>query len=235
MQTEGEKVLAEVETAIRRRHPDLDIGSDLLLESPVQALVERTDDARLLVLGSRGMGGFHGMLVGSTAVALVAHGHCPVAVIRGRADGGPPPTEGPVVVGVDTSPTSEAALASAFDEASWRGAELVAVHAWIEFDGEPPATIRSPTEWEVARQNAAETLAERLAGWQEKYPDVAVRRVVTHHLVVHALLAHAGDAQLLVVGSRGHGGFAGLLLGSTSQTLIYHAPCPLLVVRPTAA
>ena len=235
MQSYGEKVLAEVEAAIRRRHAELDISVDVHLASSVQTLVEQTHDARLLVLGSRGKGGFHGILVGSTAVALVTHGHCPVAVIRGQTDDGAPPTQGPVVVGVDASPTSEAALAAAFDEASWRGAELVAVHAWIEFSDDPTVTSKYSPEWDVVRENEAEMLAERMAGWQEKSPDVTVRRVVTHHPVMEALLTHAGDAQLLVVGSRGHGGFAGMLLGSTSQALIYHASCPLLVVRPTVA
>jgi nucleotide-binding universal stress UspA family protein len=73
-----------------------------------------------------------------------------------------------------------------------------------------------------------------MAGWQEKYPDVEVRRVVTRDRPVRCLLNHAVDAQLLVVGSRGRGGFSGMLLGSTSQALMYHAPCPLLVVRPAA-
>jgi nucleotide-binding universal stress UspA family protein len=85
----------------------------------------------------------------------------------------------------------------------------------------------------VAEQNGHELLAERLAGWQDKYPDVAVRRVLTRAQPVEALLDNAADAQLIVVGSRGHGGFAGAILGSTSQALIYHAGCPLLVVRPT--
>lgn len=107
------------------------------------------------------------------------------------------------------------------------------MHAWIEFSGDPTVTSRYAPEWDVVRENEAEMLAERMAGWQEKYPDVAVRRVVTHHPVVKALLAHAGDAQLLVVGSRGHGGVTGMLLRSTSQALIHHASCPLLVVRPT--
>ena len=124
MQAAGFQLLAEAESAIREVHPDLDIGVDLQTAGPVPSLLEQSEDALLLVLGSRGAGGFRGILVGSTAVALVAHGHCPVAVIRGATADASPPAEGPVVVGVDGSPTSDA-----FDEASWRGAELVAVHA----------------------------------------------------------------------------------------------------------
>jgi nucleotide-binding universal stress UspA family protein len=142
-----------------------------------------------------------------------------------------------VVVGVDGSPTSEPALAMAFEEAAMRGADLVAVHAWIEFTSDTAyATARQfLVNWDAVETRERETLAERLAGWQEKYPDVTVRRVVTGGQPTKRLLDQAVDAQLLVVGSRGRGGFAGMLLGSTSQALIHHAPCPLLVVRPVAA
>lgn len=224
MQAAGFQLLADAEAAIRQVHPDLDIDVDLQTAAPVPSLLVQTDDALLLVLGSRGTGGFRGILVGSTAVALVAHGNCPVAVIRGATADAPPPAEGPVVVGVDGSPTSDAAIATAFDEASWRGAELVAVHTWSENDSEH---MRGQTG-----QVEKELLAERLAGWQEKYPDVDVRRVLTQGRPVERLLEHAAGAQLMVVGSRGNGGFSGMLLGSTSQALIRHATCPLIVVRP---
>jgi nucleotide-binding universal stress UspA family protein len=133
------------------------------------------------------------------------------------------------VVGVDGSSTSDAAIATAFDEASWRGAELVAVHAWPEWGSDHG---HSGALVDDSGQVEKELLAERLAGWQEKYPDVAVRRVLTQGRPVEQLLKHAAGAQLVVVGSRGNGGFSGMLLGSTSQALIRHATCPLLVVRP---
>ncbi|MDT7708642.1 MAG: hypothetical protein QOG20_4249 [Pseudonocardiales bacterium] len=234
----GTRVLADVEAAVRAAHPELGVALDLQTAASVPTLVEQTDGAHLLVLGSRGTGGFRGILVGSTAVALVAHGHCPVAVVRGPAPDAAAPTAGPVVVGVDGSPTSDAAVAVAFDEASWRGAELVAVHAWLEYApdgaaGAAPAR-RLDAEWVRAEQEEQEVMAERLAGWQEKYPDVAVRRVLTRGRPVERLLEHATGAQLLVVGSRGHGGFSGMLLGSTSQALIHHTTCTLLVVRQAA-
>ena len=230
MQTGGEQLLAAAEAEIRLRHPDLVIAVDLQTAGPIPTLVEQTDDARMLVLGSRGSGGFHGILAGSTAVALVAHGHCPVAVVRGAGEDAAPPSEGPVVVGVDGSPTSDAAVAAAFDEASWRGAELVAVHSWLEYTSDTSLPDRFDAEWTALEQREEELLAERLSGWQEKYPDVAIRRVLARGKPVERLMEHA--AQLIVVGSRGHGGFTGMLLGSTSQALIYHAGCPVLVVRP---
>jgi nucleotide-binding universal stress UspA family protein len=142
-----------------------------------------------------------------------------------------------VVVGVDGSPTSEPALAMAFEEAAMRGAGLVAVHAWVEFTSETAyvSARQFLVDWNAVETREHEMLAERLAGWQEKYPDVEVRRVVTGGRPAKCLLDEADDAQLLVVGSRGRGGFTGMLLGSTSQALIHHAPCPLVVVRPIAA
>lgn len=228
----GLALLADAETAIREVHPDLEIGVELQTAPPVPALLAQTEDALLLVLGSRGIGGFLGMLAGSTAVAVVAHGHCPVVVIRGDTPDATPRTDGPVVVGVDGSPTSDAAVAAAFDEASWRRAELVAVHSWLEYASDHVLSRGLDINWEKVEQEEHELLAERLAGWQEKYPDVTVRRVVTQGRPVQRLLEEAASAQLLVVGSRGHGGFSGMLLGSTSQALMQAATCPLLIVRP---
>ncbi|MDN3359771.1 universal stress protein [Actinomadura sp. DC4] len=234
LETEGRRQLTEAEAAVRQDHPELEIEPILRTAGLVSTLIALSEDAQLMVLGARGSGG---LLAGSTAIALVAHGHSPVAVIRGGETDEAPPSEGPVVVGVDGSPISEPALAMAFEEAAMRGTDLVAVHAWVEFTSDTAyATARQfLVDWEAVETREREMLAERLAGWQEKYPDVAVRRVVTGGRPAGRLLDAAEDGQLLVVGSRGRGGFAGMLLGSTSQALIHHAPCPLMVVRPSAA
>jgi nucleotide-binding universal stress UspA family protein len=235
LETAGRQVLAEIEAEITKSHPDVDVHTELVVADPVATLVAESESARLLVLGSRGLGGFTGILVGSIAVALVSHGHCPVAVIRGRTPDGTTPTGGPVVVGVDGSPAGEAAVALAFEEASLRGADLVAVHTWTEYQSDNAYAYARQfvIDWDAIEVREREMLTAPLAGWQEKYPDVAVRRIVTRDRPVRALLEQAADAQLLVVGSRGHGGFTGMLLGSTSQALIYHATCPLLVARPS--
>lgn len=237
LESEGRRQLAEAEAVVRQDHPELDIDLILRTASLVPALITLSEDAHLVVLGARGSGGFSGLLAGSTAIALVAHGHSPVAVIRGGEADEATPSEGPVVVGVDGSPTSEPALAVAFEEAAMRRTGLVAVHAWVEFTSDTAyATARQfLVDWEAVETREREMLAERLAGWQEKYPDVEVRRVVTGGRPAARLLDAARDGQLLVVGSRGRGGFAGMLLGSTSQALIHHAPCPVMVIRPAAA
>ena len=233
----GRACLADAETTVRKEHPKLQLEVVLQAGLPVAVLVDESDKAHLLVLGSRGLGGFTGILAGSTAVAVVAQGHCPVAVVRDSGPDHEPLTGGPVVVGVDGSPTSEAAIAWAYEEASWRAADLVAVHTWLEFGSDLDYSSAQPyvTDWNAVESEQRELLAERLAGYQEKYPDVTVRRVIATGRPVRQLLEQAVGAQLLVVGSRGHNALAGVLLGSTSQALIYHAPCPLLVVRPTAS
>lgn len=237
LESDGRRYLADAEAAVRQAHPEVEVDTDLLKGYPVPVLISLSQAARLMVLGSRGLGGFSGLLAGSTAVALVGHGHCPVAVIHGPAPEGPLSTGGPVVVGVDGSPASEAAIAMAFEEASLRNVDLVAVHTWLDFSSDYSYAYARQfmVEWKEIEIEAQELLAQRLAGWQEKYPDVTVKRVVARDRPAHHLLEHAAQAQLLVVGSRGRGGMSGLLLGSTSQALIYHSPCPLLVVRPATA
>ena len=133
----------------------------------------------------------------------------------------------PVVVGVDGSPASELATAIAFDEASHRKAELVAVHTWMNH-----ADFYIDVAWDAVATQAEEELAQRLAGWSERYRDVIVRRVVGHANPVSRVLKKSSRAQLLVVGSDGRGGFAGLLLGSVSSALAQVARIPVVVARP---
>ncbi|HEX6345921.1 universal stress protein [Umezawaea sp.] len=230
MEGQAEAWLAEAEKAARAAAPTVDVEAVRLSGAVVPVLVEESREARMVVLGSQGLGGFTGLLVGSTAVGLSAHGLCPVVVVRG--DPGP---DAPVVVGVDGSPASEAAIGFAFEAASTRGAPLTAVMTWTDFLVDSPYNeARLAIDWERVEEAERRLLAQRMAGWQEKYPDVRVNRLVLRDRPVRALLKLAEDAQLLVVGSRGHGGFTGMLLGSTSQALVYHAPCPLAVVRPTS-
>jgi nucleotide-binding universal stress UspA family protein len=134
---------------------------------------------------------------------------------------------GPVVVGVDGSPLSERAVEFAFEEASARGAELRAVLAWSDWP------IEAVLSLDTYLDEAEELLAQRLAGWQEKYPDVVVTREVHRSRPAKLLLKQAEGAQLVVVGSRGQGGLTGLTMGSTSQALIHHTPCPVAVLHGT--
>ncbi|USX54532.1 universal stress protein [Lentzea sp. HUAS12] len=219
--------LTEAAAAARATAPDVEITTEVFCCGAGGLLVEESRKARLVVVGSRGLGTVTGLLVGSTAVALAAHGHSPVVVVRGTQTPG-----GPVVVGVDGSPTSEAAVAFAFEAASLRGAVLTAVMTTQDFTLDRAYNVsRMAVDWAQVEEDARRLLAQRLAGWQDRYPDVEVRRVVVRDRPARALVRHGSEAQLLVVGSHGHGGFAGMLIGSTSQALVHHSPCPLAIVR----
>lgn len=200
--------------------------TELVFATPVPTLVDVTKDAQMIVVGSRGQGAWRRGLFGSVSTGLIHHAHCPVAVIRGDEDA-KARGDSPVVVGIDGSPASELATAIAFDEASWRGVDLVAVHAWI--DADPPAIPRSL--WPDFRSAAEATLAERLAGWNDRYPNVTVHRTVVFDQPARNLLEAAESAQLLVVGSHGRGGFAGMLLGSVGSTVVHAAHIPVIVAR----
>lgn len=213
-------------------HGRLRVNSELISEAPVPALANMSTNADMIVVGSRGRGPLKQLLLGSVSNGLVHHAHCPVAVIH---DEGPSPLRGPVLVGIDGSLASELAAAIAFDEASWRGAELVALHAWT--DAEVPDlpsrewTGLTRTSWSALQSAADETLAERLAGWRERYLDVTVQRVVVVNQPAQHLLERSESAQLVVVGSHGRGGFAGMSLGSVSTAVVQAVRAPVIVAR----
>ena len=173
-----------------------------------------------------GLGALGRLLLGSVTTELLHHASCPVAVIRSDEVGVPDP-KAPVLVGIDGSPASEAATVLAFEEASWRGVGLTAVHVWSDVGVFPVLGM----EWRDRESQGQEILAERLAGWQEQYPDVHVERLLFCDKPSHWLLNESGRAQLVVVGSRGRGGFPGLLLGSVSSAVAHAAEVPVIVVR----
>lgn len=200
----------------------------------IVALLDRSRSARMVVVGSRGLGEFTGGLVGSVSSAVVTHASCPVVVLHELPGPEGPTLDGPVVVGVDGSKASVAAIGAAFEEASLRGADLVAVHAWTDMNLAAVYGLYSNeahADWAALETGQHAVLAESMAGWGEQHPDVTVRQVVVEDRPVRNLLQQAEHAQLLVVGSRGRGGFTSMLLGSTSRTLLHSVTRPLMVVR----
>ena len=226
---QGRSLLDTAAAEVRQSHPAVEITTRLTHDDPTSALRRESRNARLTVIGSHGVGRLAGVLLGSVALSVASDNPAPVAVIDPERPGAP---GGPVVVGVDGSPASEAAIAFAFDAAAARGVELTAVHSWNDtvVAGDFPefALLVDPVAIE---QEEHVLLSEQLAGWREKYPDVTVNHEVVRGRPTNALLEASGQAQLVVVGSRGRGGFAGLLLGSTSQALIAHAACPVVIAR----
>jgi nucleotide-binding universal stress UspA family protein len=224
---EGRKILDEFAATAREAAPELEISTEMISGPSVPMLVEQSRDAHLIAVGCRGRGALARGLLGSVSTGLAHHAFCPVAVIHDEDPTVPHPSLAPVVVGVDGSPASERALGIAFTEASLRGVDLVAVHAWSD-----DTVFEVPgTDWSTLQTMGEETLSERLSGWQERFPDVLVRRVVAADRPAHQLLEQAESAQLLVVGSHGRGGFAGMLLGSVSTAVVHAAKMPVIVTR----
>lgn len=234
LDAEGREALAAAKQHVVDHHPAVRVTTVQKSGGPVPKMVELSRDAFLTVVGASGVGGFGSMLLGSVAMALVTAGHSPVVVIRGdESHDGLVPRTGPVVLGVDTSASSEEAIAWAFDEASRRETGLIAVHAWMAYVDVYARLYGVPPVDEIDAQVQAEeaAFAERLAGWREKYPDVTVTALLRSGKPAKTLLEYADDAQLVVVGSRGHGDITGVLFGSVSRSLIHKAPCPVLVAR----
>jgi nucleotide-binding universal stress UspA family protein len=195
---------------------------------PVEVLREATAEAQLLVLGSRGAGGVAGLLLGSTASGVVAGASCPVVVL-------PDDTlvsvseRRSVVVGVHGRRGDDEVLAFAYEEAAALGIDLVAVHAWQDTQLDPADLTVSPLiDWAAVQADEERVLAETLAGWREKQPDVVIREVVIRDKPARALLATALTAQLLVVGHRRRNRLG--TLTSTTHGVLHRAACPVAVV-----
>lgn len=229
---QGRHYLTEAAEAARQAAPDVPVTADLRDGSAADVLVTESHSAQLMVLGSRGLGGFSSLLVGSVAIALSAHGDCPVVVMHAATEDGIPSEAGFVIVGVDGSELSDAALTFAFEAAAARGVPLVALHTWLDVNMAGAWTALPWTiDWDRVQNEEEQAVAERLAPWREKFPHVEVRPLVVRDRAERALLEHAAGAQLIVVGSRGRGGFTGMGLGSVSQTLLHYAECPVAVAR----
>ncbi|MFC5834113.1 universal stress protein [Nonomuraea insulae] len=215
-------VLAAAQDRIQREWPRVRVEGLLLPGDPRSALIKASEGAELLVVGSRGIGGVRGLLVGSVAYGVTAHARTDVVLVHEL----PLSPRGEIVAGTDGSPGAGRALEFAFAEAELRGARLRAVQAWAW----PHAGGFEPADRE-GEQDVLRRLKESLAGHQDRHPGVDVVAEVVHGHPVEVLKEAAVGADLLVVGSRGHGQFAGMLIGSISQALLHHAPGPLAVVH----
>ncbi|MFJ5837664.1 universal stress protein [Streptomyces shenzhenensis] len=218
-------IVAEAAAIAQEAHPDLEVTSALPSGVPAAVLLAEAEHAHTIVLGAKGRGGFGSLLLGSVALQVVGHTPGPVVIVGHLTTG-----HGRVVVGADGSAYSRAALAYAFEQASLRGAQLQAVHAWSH---PGPHAYVSAAQDTMAKEHR-EALEEWLAPLREEHPDVGVVAQVPDESPVIALARASDRADLLVVGSRGLGGFHGLALGSVSHHLLQFSQCPLAVIRPRA-
>jgi nucleotide-binding universal stress UspA family protein len=194
---------------------------------PVRALQAEASGADLLVVGARGSGGFRGLLLGSVSAQCLHHPLSPLAIVR--ADAAERVGGGRIVVGVDASASAGRALEWAADEAARRSAELDVVHAWDAFYVVPTPTAGYPAMCAAAEDDARSTLDKVLAE-HGLTGQATVRARTVQGGPAPALLDVAAGADLVVLGTRGHGGFAGLILGSVTHHLAHHAPCTVVVV-----
>jgi nucleotide-binding universal stress UspA family protein len=232
----------ETADEVRSAYPDLTVGTQLRVGTGSHAMIAASENATMVVVGSRGRGGFAGLSIGSVAAQTAAHATCPVLVIRPVEDEAVAATDleptaarpRPVLVGVDGSSTSEGGIAFAFEEAALRRVPLVALYVWwlLPTHNLGP-DLPARTTLDEAREEARRLLSEMMAGWAAKYPEVPVQlRPVQGMNPSHELIEASREAGLVVVGSRGRGGFTGLLLGSVGRDLVGHAHCPVAVVHP---
>ena len=223
------QVLEQAEKLVRASRDESalpDVRTEVLHDYDVPALVSASKNARMVVVGNRGLGVVGRAVLGSVSGGLVHHARCPVAIVHADQAQAPDPAS-PVLLGIDGSPASEAATALAFDEASRRQVDLVALHAWSDVGLFPIAGM----DWHEYEDVGHEVLGERLAGWQEQYPDVHVHRRIVCDRPARWLIEESQQAQLVVVGSHGRGGFAGMLLGSVGSAVAQGAKAPVIVVR----
>jgi nucleotide-binding universal stress UspA family protein len=205
---------------------------------PAQVLCERSADADLLVVGSRGHGGFAGLMLGSVSAKCAHHSRCPLVIVRDGSSGHDYSLIRRILVGVDGSPGSRRAFAWAVDEAALHGASVEALSVWrdpyggdmnMEFDMEHYREDR-----EVLLERAGDQLAAAVADAVARYPVLDVVPVLLQgDEPAQVLCERSADADLLVVGSRGHGGFLRLLLGSVSTACAHHGKCPVVIIPKT--
>lgn len=225
---DGRRVL---EQATKLAHeavgPDrtIEVASELKTSPPVSTLVEFSERAQLVVVGSNGRGVVGRVLLGSVSSGVLRGAQCPVVIVRDEAPS--PDPHAAVLVGIDGSEASESATELAFDEASRREVDLVAVHAWSDNE----VLDLGGYDWTELETQAGQVLGERLAGWRDRYPGVNVRRVVVRDRAARELIDQAQSAQLVVVGSHGRGRIARMLLGSVSNAVVHSVHTPVIVAR----
>ncbi len=226
-QSHGEEVLARALSTIHNDQPGVRVSGHLMRGNAAVALLDASRAASMVVIGSRGLGGFTGLLLGSVGTHVVAHATCPVVIVRGSLH-----RSGPVTVGIDGSEASSPVMAAAFEAAATRHAPLVVISAVDEECETAGTALRVGTDHD---QQVSRHIEDLVASLSQKYPQISVTTSLPTTHPAEALLAASRTAQLLVIGSHGSGGFAGMAIGSIAQAVVHHAHCPVVVYRERPA
>jgi nucleotide-binding universal stress UspA family protein len=228
-QQRGEDALRRAEAGLATRHPQVTTSDVQVADSAAAALLSASSTAGLLVVGARGEGGFDGLAVGSTALAVASAASCPVVVVPGSPSA--VQREAEVAVGVDVGHVEESLLDFAFGSARLRGARLRAVHAWT-LPGVPlPAAPMVPEEDRAAWEDQeVQRLSDVLRGFADRYPGVSVLPDVVLLHPAHALVHASQRADLLVLGRLSGPRAAERRLGPVAHAVLHHAHCPVAVV-----
>jgi len=227
-------LLRGVEDTLRKEYPALEIDRRVIVGSPGGVLVDESKSASLVVLGTRGRGGFARLLTGSVSSQVATHAYGPVVVVRAQPDDGEPvPGSGPVTVGVDGSSGTAAVVAFAAGEAALRKVPLRLVHVWrTAWDSVFPLMVEPTIDDTALREAAGRIMAEAVAGLPRAYPDLVIeQRIVGGVSPAYDLMREAAGSSLLVVGSHGHGAVTSTLLGSVSHAVLHHARQSVVLVR----
>ncbi len=220
--------LADAADAVGAERPELTVTTESSRKPANEALIDASRTARMVVLGGNEVTPASALLIGSTTLSVATPAHCPVVAWRGENAA---PTDAPVVVGTDGSDPAAAALDAGFEFADRFGRQLRAVRSWP--NRLPPGAPSIPflVDWAALEAAQLTQLTEEVDRHNQRHPDVNVQCFLEPEGPAQAVLEHAADAQLIVVGTRGRNALAGALLGSTSMNLLNHARVPVMVCR----
>ncbi|WP_405147576.1 universal stress protein [Sphaerisporangium sp. NBC_01403] len=207
--------------------PGVEVSSALVTGAVSERLTTESEYADELILGSKGLGGLTGLVLGSVGRSVAGHAEGPVVVVRRSA----PTRNGEIVVGFDGSEASQAAMEYALRQARLRGARVQVLYAWSAPPFAPDATAYAGGVRTAAEEEARE-VRRRLDPWQERYPDVRMVGSAVRGHAVPALSDASREADLVVVGSGAHGAFGRGFTGSVAHGVLHHARCPVAIVRP---
>ncbi|WP_028800096.1 universal stress protein [Streptomyces sp. 142MFCol3.1] len=238
----SERIPREAAEGIRLRHPGVEVVSEHVAGRPSEILAEVVKAAELLVLGSRGLGGIGGFMVGSVGLSVLAHAERPLVLVRAleqaadehRMDPSGVPSAAtpfrPVVLGLDVEHPNDALIEFAFDAAQRRGTSLRVVHGW----NPPPyyayGTPANPALHEALALNDSQELTKVLRPWRLKYPDVEVIEESRYGSAALHVVDASRDASLVVVGRRIRRNPLGAHIGHVTHAVLHHAAAPVAVV-----